>query len=68
MAKKTKTKLPVASSNAIYGPSPREERKYRAEDALRTIEQAEGYRKDKDLMKDVKQLAREKVKNLKKVC
>lgn len=68
MAKKAKTKLPVAPSNTISGPSPREERKWRAEDALRTMEQAEGYRKDKELMREVKQLAREKVKNLKKVC
>lgn len=67
MAKKAKIKLPVATGDTI-GPSLREERKYKAQDALRTLEQAEGYRKDKELMRDVKQLAREKVKNLKKVC
>lgn len=44
------------------------ERKYKAEDALRDIERAEGHRRDKNLMKDVKSLAKEKVKSLKGLC
>jgi hypothetical protein len=42
------------------------ERKYRAEDALRVISQAEEHKKDRDLMKDVKSLAREKMKSMQK--
>ena len=44
------------------------ERKYRAEDALRDLERAEGHKKDKTLMGDVKKLAREKADSLKKLC
>jgi hypothetical protein len=38
------------------------ERKYRAKSALEDIERAEGHKKDKALMKDVKDCAREKMK------
>lgn len=44
------------------------ERKYRAEDALRDLERAEGHKRDKALMADVKKLAREKADSLKKIC
>lgn len=44
------------------------ERRYKAEDALRDIERAEGHKRDGNLMKDVKSLASEKMENLKKVC
>lgn len=40
------------------------ERKWKAEDALRDIERAETHKQDKALMKDVKCLAREKIKSL----
>lgn len=45
-----------------------QERKWKAEEALRTIERAEEHRKDKSLMKDVKGLAKYKMNNLKKIC
>ena len=44
------------------------ERKWKAEDALRDIERAEGHKKDKSLMGDVKKLAKEKMSSLKKIC
>ena len=44
------------------------EREYRARSALDDIERAEKHKTDRDLMKDVKKLGREKVKNLKKIC
>jgi hypothetical protein len=70
MAKKPS--LPIANmSTTSYKPSEEDKersRRYRAEDALRDIERAEGHKADKDLMKDVKKLAGEKVKNLNKVC
>lgn len=43
------------------------ERKYKAEDALRDIERAEGHKRDRDLMKDVKKLAKDKIKSLGKI-
>ena len=44
------------------------ERKWKAEDALRDIERAEGHKRDSALMKDVKQLAKDKMNSLKKIC
>ena len=44
------------------------ERKYRAEDALRTIKEYEKLQADKALMKDVKALAKEQMNALKKIC
>jgi len=76
MAKGLK-KLPVAgTSNAANGievstkRSPDDEareRRYRAEDALRDLERAEGHKKDKNLMRDVKSMAKEKMAAMKKV-
>lgn len=43
------------------------ERRYRAESALRTIEEAENHKRDKDLMRDVKACAREKKKTYDKL-
>ncbi len=40
------------------------ERKWRAEDALRDIQKAEEHKRDKALMKEVKTLAKEKIKCL----
>lgn len=42
------------------------ERKYKAQDALRTIQQAEEYKRDKGLMKDVKSLAKSALKAVSK--
>jgi len=44
-----------------------EERRYKAKYALEDIERAEMHRKDKDLMREVKSLAKEKVKCLTKI-
>jgi hypothetical protein len=66
MAKKKS--LPVDNGTAIspsYRPSKADverEKRYRAEDAVRTIRQYEEIRKDKDLMKDVKQHLKEQAK------
>lgn len=77
MAKKG---LPVAKSNKPVPvkivhdePTPARtdearERKWKAEDALRDIERAEQHKRDKDLMRDVKGLAKEKMNSLKKIC
>ena len=63
--------LPIeAPSTGAYKPSKEEEaerRKYRAKNALEDIERAEGHKRDSSLMKDVKQLAKEKVDCLKKI-
>lgn len=72
MAKKS---LPIANAPRETGvmikPSAEDkarERRYRAEDALRDIERAEGHKKDKNLMSDVKSLAKEKMNTMKKIC
>lgn len=44
-----------------------ERRRYRAEDAIRDLERAECHKKDKQLMKDIKSLAKEKMKVLGKI-
>lgn len=69
MAKKNK--LPVSDIPTISRLSPEDkerERRYRTEDALRTLEQADKYRGDKELMRDVKKMAKEKMKTLNKIC
>lgn len=65
MAKKVK--LPVASLSAPVETSNRERRRYEVDDALRTIERAEEIKCNKDLMKDVKRAAKDKIKALNKV-
>ena len=65
-------KLPTMSIAANPAPKPSKtemerERRYRAEDAMRDLERAEGHKKDKDLMADVKQIASEKIDCLKRI-
>ena len=67
-----KIKMPVESPSASTRPEATiskrsheeeaRERKWRAESALRTIEEAEAHKRDKSLMKDVKACAKEKMK------
>ena len=74
MAKKT-TKMPVEGILTVKASTQQQEatatrskdseareRKWKAEDALRDIERAEGHKRDKSLMRDVKACAREKMK------
>lgn len=61
-----KNKLPVVE-NAVAVSAPDNERKYKAQDALQCIERAEEYKRDRSLMKDVKGLARMKIKALGKI-
>lgn len=75
MAKKNK--LPVVSNVSTSNANPIavkrnsddevRERRYRAENALSDIERAKKHESDKGLMKDVKKLAKEKVKALKEI-
>lgn len=71
--KKASTPVPVKIVHDTVEPKvdaayAERERKYRAEDALRDIERAEGHKRDKTLMSDVKKLAKDKVKSLNKIC
>ena len=75
MAKKNGKSLPVAS-NMAEKISPAidkghwheaEERRYRAEDGLRVLQRAEECRKDKQLMADIKRLAKSQMKVLGKI-
>ena len=67
-------KLSVTAKQVAVNPSPApskdyeaQERRYRVEEACRDIERAEKHKADKSLMKDVKAVAKEKIKALGKV-
>jgi hypothetical protein len=60
--------LPVKIVNSPTFNYEARERKYKAEDALRTIKEYEKVKSDKSLMKDVKNLARDEMKKLKNIC
>ncbi len=72
-------KLPVVSNSTTSNASPMKhekaesaayeakERKWKAEEALSTIERAEAHKRDKALMREVKSLAKDKIKCLDKI-
>jgi len=65
-----KNKLPIAKASVETTETKAaedREMKYRSEDALRDIERAEAHKRDKVLMKSVKQLAKSKIKCLSKL-
>lgn len=70
-----KNKLNVVSNSITSNANPMKinpaedvrERQWRAKDALNDLERAEAHKKDKILMKDVKQLAKQKIKCLDKI-
>ena len=73
------SKLPKAPTGASYmtdvagnwKPSKEQQerdRRYKAEDGLRTIQQADKVKSDKPLMKDIKALAKENMATLAKVA
>ena len=72
MAKKNK--LPVAKGSVAPAASPmapgtvNDDMKWKAEDALRTIERAEMHKSDPKLMKHVKILAGDKMKAMQKIA
>lgn len=66
MAKK-KVRMPVESICTTAVDKERE-RKYRAEDALRTMQRADEIKSDKGLMRDMKALAKEQMASLNKVA
>lgn len=52
------------SDTAPCGPSSSEQKRWQAEDALRTLNRAEEIRRDKGLMKSVAKLAEEQIRSL----
>ncbi len=76
MAKKMKAKLPVAKVTEEIRDAPYKrtkddearERRWKAEDALRTCKEYEKIKGDKQLRSDVKQLAKEEMNKLEKVA
>lgn len=52
------------SSNALSGPYAAEDKRWKTEDAMRTLMRAEELKKDKALMKDVACLAKEQAAKL----
>lgn len=70
MAKKMKLPVDMPSNCVSYKPNKADverERRYRAEDALRSIQRADEVRADKSLMKDVKQYVKEQAKIVSKL-
>ena len=71
-----KNKLPVGESVASCSPTPYKpskqdldrERRYKAEDALCALQRAREVEQDKQLMSDVKSLAKEQMRALNKVA
>jgi hypothetical protein len=64
-----KNNLPVDSPSPVTTAKMKEqERRWRAEDALRCINRAEEFKSDKGLMKDVKELAQEQMTSLKRIA
>lgn len=64
-----KTPVPVKIVHDIVKAEPsKDEMKWRAEDAMRDLERAEKHKQDKELMKAVKNVAKEKMSSLKKFC
>lgn len=61
----------TADTPSRYTPSAEDkarERKYRAEDDIRTMQRAEEIRADKERMKAMKSIAKEQMNGLKKIC
>jgi hypothetical protein len=59
--------LPIATEVGESKEHEARERRYRAEEGLRTLERAEECKRDSGLMKDIKKLAADKMKALKKI-
>lgn len=73
MAKKTKQPKLSSMVAKAYPLKPTaedkaRERRYMAEDDIRTIQRAGEIEKDKDRMKAMKEVAKEQIASLKKVC
>lgn len=66
MAKKS-TKS-VKAVNGLAAISPDDARRYRAEEAMRTLQRAEEHKKDRGLMSDVRKLAKQHVATMSKLC
>ena len=65
----SKTPIPVKIVHNDPKPSiSKDDMKWRAEDAMRDLERAEKHRSDPNLMKAVKEVAKEKMSSLKKFC
>lgn len=54
--------------HGITGPSVTEEKRWKTEDAMRTLMRAEELKKDKPLMRDVENLAKEQAQKLSGLC
>ena len=68
--KASKKPIPVkiVSDDCVPSTGSKEQCNWRAEDALRTVKEYEKIKSDKSLMKDVKNLAKEEMNKLKKIC
>lgn len=63
-----KTASKPASRPVTGGPSVADEKRWKTEDAMRTIMRAEELKKDKSLMRDVSAMAKEQAAKLSGLC
>lgn len=64
-AKSTTSKAPKLSPNITYAS---EDKRWKTEDAMRTLMRAEELKKDKGLMRDVEAMAKEQAQKLSGLC
>jgi len=60
----------LTSTKEVAGPSPSSDRmdEWRVKEALETIQRAEEHQSNKGLMREVKKLAKQRMKTLGKIC
>ncbi|KAA3504603.1 hypothetical protein DXM27_05155 [Rhizobium rhizogenes] len=59
---------PAAKPVSVSGPAMADEKRWKTEDAMRTIMRAEELKKDKSLMRDVSAMAKEQAAKLSGLC
>ena len=60
--------ISVASSPNVAKEDKEREKKWRAEDDIRTMQRAEEIKRDKERMKNMKSYAKSQMNDLKKIC
>ena len=68
---KKPTKAPAKAStkaSGLSGPMAYDDKRYRTEDAMRTLMRAEELKKDKALMSDVQKMAKEQAAKMNGLC
>lgn len=68
VAKAAGTKAPASTVTSSIDTMRAEERKWKTEDAMRTLMRSDDLKKDKSLMRDVQKMAAEQAKKMNGLC